>query len=104
VKDTPTRAFFPGVVVPAILVLLVLFNLVSGKAIYPARHTLVTVYTDTYRVAGAIVLEIAFAAGCFAWYFLANDEEHEHLALPIVAVSVLVAAVGLVVVVIGFLE
>lgn len=103
-KDTPTRAFFPGVILPAALVLLVVFNLVTGQAIYPARRKLLTVYTDTYRLAGAVLIEVAVAAGCFAWYTLANDDEREHLALPVVGVSVVVSVVGLVLVVIGFLE
>lgn len=103
-KDTPTRAFVPGVVVPAVLALLALFNLVTGKAIYPTRRGLWTIYTDRYRVWGAILLEIAVAAGCFAWYVLANDDEREHLAQPIVALSVVVAVAGLVLAVLGFIE
>lgn len=103
-KDTPTEAFFPGFVLPAALALLVAFNLITGKAIYPARGTLLTVYTHTCRVAGAVLVEVVFATGRFSWYVLANNERSEHLALPIVGVSVVVALVGLVLVVLGFFE
>jgi hypothetical protein len=45
-KDTPTRAFFPGYVAPALLGALVLVNLLTRAAYWPARRGRLAVFTD----------------------------------------------------------
>lgn len=101
-KDTPTRAFFPGYVVPGLLALLVLVNLANRSAYWPQRRGSIVVFTDGWRVAGTVLLEVGLAVGLFAWYVLANDERREHLAQPILAVATLAAVVGLALLGYGF--
>lgn len=101
-KDTPTRAFFPGYVVPALLALLVAINLVTRSAYWPQRRGPLVVFTDGWRVSGTILLEIGLASGLFAWYILANDDRRQHLAHPILGAAVLVEIVGVALFVYGF--
>jgi hypothetical protein len=102
-KDTPTRAFFPGYVVPVLLGVLVIVNLLTHTAYWPARRGMLMVFTDVWRVSGTILLEVGLAAGLFALYVLANDDRREHLAQPVVGIAVLVAIVGLALFGYGFL-
>jgi hypothetical protein len=95
VKDTPVRAFFPGYVAPALLMLLALVNVVTRRAYWPKRHGPIAVYTDGWRVCGSVALEVGLAVGLFAWYTLANDDRREHLAQPMLGVGVLMAVLGL---------
>jgi hypothetical protein len=102
-KDSPTRAFFPGYVVPALLSLLVVINLVTGRAYWPRRGGSLTIFTDGWRVSGSVLLEVGVALGLFAWYVLANDDQREHLASPLLGTAVLVAMAGLAVFGYGFM-
>jgi hypothetical protein len=103
VKDTPTRAFFPGYVAPALLVLLALINLLTGRAYWPRRGGSLAVFTDGWRVCGSILLEAGLATGLFAWYVLANDDRREHLSQPLLGVAVVTAIVGVALFGYGFL-
>ena len=102
-KDTPTRAFFPGYIVPGLLMLLVLINLLTRSAYWPRRRGSIAVFTDGWRVSGSILLEVGLASGLFAWYILANDDRREHLSQPLLGVSVLVAILGVALFGYGFL-
>jgi hypothetical protein len=87
-KDSSPQAFFPGYVVPALLGVLILINLLTGRAYWPRRHGSIAVYTDGWRFGGTILLEAGIAAGLFAWYVLANDERRDHLNQPALGLAV----------------
>ncbi len=94
-KDTPTRAFFPGSIVPALLVVLAAIQFATRSAYWPQRRGWLAVYTDGWRVSGTILFELGLASGFFAWFVLANDERREYLARPILIAAILVTIFGL---------
>jgi uncharacterized membrane protein len=101
-KDTASRAFFPGYVVPALLGVIVLVNLAWWRVYWPMKGGTLTTYSDRWRVSGTILLKVGIAVGLYAWYVLANDASKERFALPILRISTVVAMLGLCLFAYGF--
>jgi hypothetical protein len=104
-KDTQDQIPFWGFIVPAIILIVVLVNLVSGKVYWPASRAhpgqIVVVYADRYRFWGTILFEFGMAVGIFAWYGAANYSKTERAALPLLLNSIGIAIGGLILFSIG---
>jgi hypothetical protein len=97
-RDTPDRIPFFGFVVPAVIPLLVAFNLVRGEVYWPDKHAgarLFTVYRDAWRFWGTIGFKIGMAGGIFAWSGLANFPRYDRYATPVLVGSIIAAVLGL---------
>ncbi|HUW56781.1 MAG TPA: hypothetical protein VMZ92_09105 [Planctomycetota bacterium] len=100
-KDTPGNVIFLGGVVPGLILCLVAVNLATGCVWWPSRSG-IEVYTDLWRVAGTVGFKTGIAAAFVSWHLLANLKRAGRYAELCLAGSIVVAAVGLVLCVIGF--
>ena len=88
-----------GVILPLLLVTLVIANVLTRRAWIPAGRGsgafLVQSVEHPSVVTGMVMLEIALAAGLFAWYWLANRPRFDRYVFSIKMGSIGVAMVGL---------
>jgi len=105
-KDSRPVMWFGGVLLPLALAALVAYNVVRWRVYWPTddriSRSMYLVYTDAWRVVGAVVLKLGVAGILVAWFLLANLEETEGVAQPLVVASALVAGIGFAVFSVGF--
>jgi hypothetical protein len=92
------------VVVPAAIMVLVIVNVVIGRVYWLGQGCTVQVFTDGWRIVGTILLKIGFALGLASWFLLANIERTMKYARPGIAFSVVFAATGVILCLIGCLR
>ncbi len=100
-RDAPDRIPFFGFVVPAMILLLVTFNLARGEVYWPEKRHAFAIYRDAWRFWGTISFKVGLAGGIFAWFALANSPRCDRYAIPILVGAIAVAVAGLVVFCVG---
>jgi len=101
-KDTPGNVVLLGGVVPGLIGCVVAVNLAAGRVWWVWRGG-VEVYTDPWRLAGTVAFKAGIALALFSWYLLANLKRAGRYAELCLAGSITVAALGVVLCVVGFL-
>jgi hypothetical protein len=94
-RDTRDRIPFFGLIVPAMILLVVGFNLVRGEVYWPDKRHAFAVYRDVWRLWGTIGFKMGMAGGIFSWFAVANFPRYDRLAVPILVGSIVVAVAGL---------
>ena len=101
VKDQPVMVVLLGVVVPAAIIVLVIVNVVIGRVYWLGQGCTVQVFTDGWRIVGTILLKIGFALGLASWFLFGNAERTMKFAQPGIALSVVLAIIGVILCLIG---
>jgi hypothetical protein len=77
-RDPGHRAYFSGLILPAILVAWALLNALTCQAAWPVMRgrSLTFVWVnDWLKVFMAACVKLGIAAACFGWYFMANRDD-----------------------------
>jgi len=93
-----------GAVLPACLIVAVVVNIATGKVYVPQRvgASVFDASTKLWVVVGAVALKLGITGSLFSWFFLADVDRTEHVALPSLLASLILAGIGLVVFCVGF--
>ncbi|MFI5382405.1 MAG: hypothetical protein ACHRHE_24165 [Tepidisphaerales bacterium] len=104
-RDSATKTVALGLIVPAAIVAIAVFNVVVGRAYWPTEHggSFIHVYARFWAVAGTIGFKLGVAMILHAWFGLANWRRTEHLCHPLAACGIGVGLIGLITFVIGAL-
>lgn len=84
-----------GVLVPALMVLLVIVNLATGKVWIPASRSGLLEVTNPLIVSGFVLLKLACALGLFQWHWVANRQAFDPYVLPLQITAVLLGIIGI---------
>ena len=104
-KDTPIDELWLGIVLPAVLTVLIFFNLITMTVYWPTNRVyLFDMYQDQPRVIGTVLFKLGLAGGLVSWFLMANHRPTERLATPGLIVSIVLTLVGLVLFAFGFLS
>ncbi|MCH9022174.1 MAG: hypothetical protein IID32_05375 [Planctomycetes bacterium] len=102
-KDSPNQMLWSGGVLPIGLLMVVAYNLISGKVhCLGGRGVFMAEYSDIWRFGGVILLKVSVATILSGWYGLANLARTEHLAVPMVTAGITGAVIGLALFAVGF--
>ncbi len=108
-KDSRFKIVLLGVIVPAGLLAAIAANVVLGRVILPADRFagdmldgLIQSYPPGWQFAGILTMKAGFAGVCICWYLLANTARCERWAQPATFAAIVVVALGVVILGIGF--
>ncbi|HNQ22112.1 MAG TPA: hypothetical protein PKK06_03360 [Phycisphaerae bacterium] len=116
-KDSPAAELLGGMIAPALLVLLAVFNLVKGEVYWPIIKEAYTSRGEFRVAAGGllaatslpwafwetVLMKLGFAGVLFSWHFLANHTRMERWTYPVGIAGAIVALAGMGIAVVGAL-
>ncbi len=101
-KDSAFTTVVAGYLLPGCIVLIVVWNLITGYVYWPAHRLsgdtldgMVQSFGYGWHFAGIVTLKLGVAAAMFSWYGLANHDRTEYFAQPAMVLSIAIACLGL---------
>ncbi len=98
-KDNPREMFWAGIVAPAAILGLVVFNLTYHRVYWLCSgrfgSSSLVVYTIFWPMLGILVMKLGVAGFLCSWYLLSDLEKMERYAPILTGVSEVVAGAGL---------
>lgn len=110
-KDSGIEQLWAGIILPSAILVLALFNLITGRVYWlagrsrvPSDHRvfIFQVFWDGWHVTGTILFKLGIAGALVAWFLMANHTETERFARPCLIGSIVVAVTGFAIHAIGY--
>ena len=96
-----------GLLLPLLLVILIIVNLVTGKAWVPEllddfNPRLFNTFTRPLTVFGIILIKAGLSAGFFVWFWVANRKRFDQHIILLQTISIGIAALGVILLIVSF--